>query len=106
MENSFIHGFRDMEEAGAILVRVRFSDGRAEVLIRDNGNGIAPDKVRQLNETRFSQSENGADHAGHTTGLGLGNVYERLRYFYDREDVMSVRSGAGQFTEMQVNLYY
>ncbi len=106
VENSFIHGFRDMEEAGGILVRVRFSDGRAVVLIRDNGNGMPAERVRQLNETRFSHSGNGSDHAGHTTGLGLGNVYERLRYFYDREDVMSVRSAAGQFTEMQVNLYY
>lgn len=106
VENSFIHGFKDMEEESLILVRVRFKADRAEVLIRDNGGGMSQEKVRQLNDSRFSQTGNGQDHAGHTTGLGLGNVYERLRYFYDRDDVMSVRSVARQFTEMQVNLYY
>lgn len=106
VENGFIHGFKDMEEAGLISVRVRQLKNSVQVLIRDNGNGISEEKVRLLNESRFSAEISGSDHSGHTTGLGLGNVYERLRYFYDREDVMSVRSVLGQYTEMQVNLYH
>lgn len=106
VENGFIHGFKDMEETGQITVEVREFKDHVRVLIRDNGNGISPEKVRQLNETGFKSAETGADHAGHTTGLGLGNVYERLRYFYDRPDVLSIRSVPHQFTEMQVKLYH
>ncbi len=105
VENGFIHGFKNMEEAGAIMVQVRQFPDHVRVLIRDNGHGIPPEKVRRLNETGFRVEENASDHIGHTTGLGLGNVYERLRYFYDERDVLSVRSVEHQFTEMQVKLY-
>ncbi len=105
MENGFIHGFRDMEEIGLITVTVRQYPDHIRILIRDNGNGIPEDKVKQLNEEGFRHDQSGAEHSGHTTGLGLGNVYERLRYFYDHEDVLSVRSVEHQYTEMQVKLY-
>lgn len=105
MENGFIHGFRDMVEAGIISVVVRQAADHVKVLIRDNGHGIPEEKVRRLTEKGFKQEHNGTEHAGHTTGLGLGNVYERLRYFYDRDDVLSIRSVEHQYTEMQVKLY-
>lgn len=108
MENGFIHGFKDMEEAGFITVAVRQYPDHVRVTIRDNGHGIPEEKVRQLNDRKFRLEQGGNEHAGHTghtTGLGLGNVYERLRYFYDRDDVLSVRSVEHQFTEMQVKLY-
>lgn len=105
VENGFIHGFKNMEEAGQITVQVRQCQDHVRVLIRDNGHGMPPEKVRLLNESGFRSEEGGADHIGHTTGLGLGNVYNRLRYFYDREDVLSVRSREHHFTEMQVKLY-
>ncbi len=105
VENGFIHGFKNMEEPGVISIQVRQFSDHVRVLIRDNGHGIPKEKVRLLNETGFRVDDNGSDHTGHTTGLGLGNVYERLRYFYDRDDVLSVRSVENQFTEMQVKLY-
>lgn len=105
VENGFIHGFKNMEEAGSISVQVRQFADHIRVMIRDNGHGIPPGKVKLLNENGFRAEDNGTDHTGHTTGLGLGNVYERLRYFYDREDVLSVRSVEHHFTEMQVKLY-
>ncbi len=106
MENGFIHGFRDREEAGYISVNVRSFEDHIRVTIRDNGHGIPADRVRLLNESGFRLEQNGNSRTGHTTGLGLGNVYERLRYFYERDDVLSVRSVVNQFTEMQVKLYH
>jgi len=106
IENAMIHGFRDREEVGIIdIVSERIPEG-IQVTVKDNGRGISPAKVEEMNRMQFQKNSMTHEQEGHTTGLGLANVYERLKRFYGREDVLWVESEEGQSTTMILKLYW
>ena len=41
-----------------------------------------------------------SEKSGHTTGIGLYNVVQRLRLFFDCEDVIAVESEPGKGTKV------
>jgi len=66
VENSIIHGFRDLDRGGIITVRGRRFDGQVIFEILDNGRGISERSI----EGAFADSG---------TGLGIANVNERIQ---------------------------
>lgn len=114
VENALNHGLKDYEAGGRVDVIVRPLGEDVEVLVRDNGRGMASAKIRQALDHNASQPQQPFDlqpalsesrHAGaaakhesratHATGAGiaLSNVVNRLRLFYHREDVIDILSG-------------
>ena len=76
VENSIIHGFKDLEGKGKIVVLIEAVEDFLSIKITDNGEGIPDGKINSLFE-----SKNRYTHKGHTTGLGVSNVKERLELF-------------------------
>ena len=74
IENALIHGFKSQMRDGRIVVRAKMTEDQVELSVEDNGDGMDSAVLEELNSKRFSQS---VRREGHTTGLGLGNVYER-----------------------------
>lgn len=101
IENALIHGFKNKTEAGRIHVQARLIDNNVQVEIIDNGEGIEYSEIIRLNQGDFTRL---ADRGGHTTGLGLGNVYERLRHFFEVEHLMHFDSVVSQYTKVTLTL--
>jgi len=103
VENSLIHGFEDKEDTCIVNISVVKDGDGAAIRIRDNGQGIEPDRLYELVENQFDIEED-EDRKGHTTGLGLSNVYQRLCNFYGDANVLIMESELHRFTEITVRI--
>lgn len=90
IENALGHGLGGVEWEKQIWFYVGQKNEDAVIFIRDNGVGIPEPVLRELNEEGTSRSETKKDTGN---GVGLFNVRERLRLYFDRADVMTVESG-------------
>jgi Putative regulator of cell autolysis len=96
VENALIHGIEDLESGGKIEVKAFRDEEFAVISVSDNGLGMD-------NQT-LAQIQNGNRLSGHTTGLGLHNVRERLRLFYSQEDLFTIQSIPNHGTTIQIKL--
>lgn len=102
VENSVNYGIRNIDWQGRINLTVTREDGYICVSIRDNGIGMSQDKIERIMEGRLERQE----LSKNSNGVGLDNVIQRLRLFYDREDVLEITSvGPNMGTEVAVKLY-
>ena len=102
VENSVNYGIRNIDWQGRIDLTVTREDGYICVSIRDNGIGMSQDKIDRIMEGRLERQE----LSKNSNGVGLDNVIQRLRLFYDREDVLEITSvGPNMGTEVAVKLY-
>lgn len=88
VENAFIHGLGDKEEGGQISIIIKKVKGYAQISVEDNGKGMKDYK----------------QHIGHTTGIGLSNVVERLELYSDKKDVIEIISEPGEGTKINILL--
>ncbi|HHT47816.1 MAG TPA: histidine kinase [Firmicutes bacterium] len=96
VENALIHGVEQLEEGGEIKVRAYQNDESVIIDVSDNGLGMDSETVKRLQE--------GRKVSGHTTGLGLWNVRERLRLFFGRENLLEIMSIPKQGTTIRLVL--
>jgi two-component system sensor histidine kinase YesM len=74
VENAIAHGIRHVEHKGFIHIRVHKNEEFLEFLVKDNGFGISPTVVQQLNNHTFFSRGSG--------GFGINNIQERMQLFY------------------------
>lgn len=101
IENALIHGFKNKTDPGEVRICSTSKWPFVEVTIVDNGEGMTKEQLERLNQGCFTKL---SDRGGHTTGLGLGNVYDRLRHFFDNDEVMSFASEVTSFTKVTIRL--
>ncbi|MGM0903678.1 MAG: sensor histidine kinase [Bacillota bacterium] len=100
VENAFIHGIEPYEQRGMIEIE-GYAQGESIVLkIRDNGIGMDQEKINML----LDKSTNTTESTGHSTGLGVKNVFRRLELFYQSKERISIESGIGQGTTIQLEI--
>ena len=82
VENTIIHGFPDSGRPGEIDISIQYTEeGNISIEIKDNGVGMSPDLVRQLNSY-----DGRADTLGKT--IGVRNVITRIKLYYgDKGDI-------------------
>ena len=80
VENSLYHGVRLKGEKGIIKVSVYEKDQRVHIVVYDSGVGMNSEQIESLMNENNNKS------------FGLKGTIERIRYYYDMEDVL--RSGA------------
>jgi len=94
VENAVNYGIRDIEYEGEIRLKVVQEKDTILIIISDNGTGIDQATIDRImnaklkNQVEASQSHNTRD----SNGIGLGNVINRLRLYYDKEDVFEIKS--------------
>jgi len=101
IENALIHGFKNKTENGTISIVAYSSPQEVIIEITDNGEGITQSDLEKLNLGDFA---NMSDNGGHTTGLGLGNVFERLKHFFDAPNLMRFESQMDTYTKVTITL--
>jgi len=104
VENAFIHGLANVTKNGEIYLNVVVEADLVIVEVIDNGQGMSKAKI-----SRIMGEGNSFDvaHEHHLTGLGLTNVIERIKLFYnveDTNDVIAIYSVEGEGTTVVLKI--
>lgn len=102
VENAIIHGIEPKEEGGVLRVHVFHSLHKANkglgIIVEDNGDGI---EQRRLEAIKNKQANR---EMGHTTGIGLSNVWNRWIIMTGEDDSFNIDSRWNQGTRVTMNL--
>lgn len=96
VENAIAHGIRHVEHKGFILIYVHKNEEFMEFLVKDNGYGISPSMMQQLNNQTFVSTGCG--------GFGISNIKERLQLFYGDSCSLLYTSPAQGGTEVTLRI--
>jgi len=102
VENAIIHGIEPKEAGGRVRIKVFTREDWVIIKIIDNGMGIARARVESLLSGTIP--DDGAKKQGHTTGIGLANVRERLLLFSKDLHCLKIRSREGWGTVITIRL--
>lgn len=84
IENAIYHGIKNRIEEGSIQVKAYIENERIVFKIIDNGYGIKEDKINQIYETFKNPEIN--------DGVGVKNVYMRLKLYYGEDADLTIES--------------
>ncbi|HEY5588526.1 MAG TPA: histidine kinase [Candidatus Paceibacterota bacterium] len=118
VENCIKHGLKHKisqeNSIGKIHISTFIDDDKVRCEISDNGVGMTNDKLQMLrnnmktpeiNIQEHLQSNNIEKYTLKTTGgIGLKNVYERIRLFLGNEYKITIYSKVGQYTKVILKL--
>ncbi|QHQ61869.1 HAMP domain-containing protein [Anaerocolumna sedimenticola] len=89
VENAYIHGVSKFEDGGTIELKTAKDENRLYITISNTGDEFPEETIESiLNRKLKAQKE--TSKKGHTTGIGLDNVLNRLRLFYEENNVMNI----------------
>lgn len=94
VENAFVHGVSNSRTDNLITITVTRQDQTLLYIIEDNGNGIAPELVTELN-SRNSRH-----------GFGIRNTNERIKLLFGEEYGITISSTPGKGTRILVKQPY
>lgn len=101
VENAFKYGIKDLEFTGRIELTVQRTGDGIRISIWDNGNGISKERISQILEGPAPVTGNVKE----SSGLGMHNVKERLKLFFDNRSVLDIESeGEGMGTEIIITI--
>lgn len=96
VENATIHGIGNMEKGGVINISLDRSDTVVRMSVQDNGAGMNEETRQKILNCHKFESE----ISGHMTGIGIYNVVQRLKLFFNYDDVIEVKSAPGKGTKV------
>lgn len=104
IENCIKHGLQDSEK-GKVTLTVNENPAYILISISDNGNGMADNTrdaiMNSSSQDNFSVSTDGEQN----TGIGLINVYSRLRLYFKRDEVFDIlKNDSGTGTRFMVRI--
>ena len=132
VENAVFHGLEQKLGDGKVKVRLWKSQGRIRIMVQDDGSGISAEKLKELkksydkpdylpeyNESRvpdFMKPLNEVAGTGRdlhrpddegtkkSSGIGIGNILERLRLFYGKTYTFIINSTEGEGTNVSITV--
>ncbi len=105
VENACIHGIGEKEEGGRIDILVYRDEKDGLIEIVDNGVGMD----KQVIDGIYSKASGGEampekPKKGHTTGIGITNVIQRLRLYFKKDDIIDISSVKGEGTRIVIRI--
>lgn len=107
VENSVNHGIRDIEYDGEICISVHMDEAYIDIIIMDNGAGMEQQVIDKVMNSKLGDRETRKERTvlKDSNGIGLGNVINRLRLYYEREDVFEIESdGINRGTKVTIHI--
>lgn len=98
VENAIYHGIECMPDEGLIQISASLVDHKVLLQVKDNGLGMGPELLNQVH-LGLIKSENGS-------GVGVKNVYERIRLAYGKEYGLVYESQLEEGTTVNVWIPY
>lgn len=100
VENATIHGIGNLEQGGVIGISIRRKNHEVRISVHDNGAGMSEETRKKIVEGQCSENES----SGHMTGIGIHNVVQRLKLFFNYEDVIEVESAPQKGTRIVLKI--
>ena len=95
VENAIVHGLGEKPEEGAMIKIKAYLDSSYLCFdIEDNGFGMLPDKIEEI----YQSFKDKTIHRG----VGLSNVYQRIRIFYGEKADIIVDSSLDDGTKISI----
>ncbi len=103
VENSIFHGLERCSRKGTVKVCARLEDGEAVIEISDNGYGMSEEELRGL-RLRLKDSKQMEANAGEGSGVGMVNIYQRLKILYGGQALFRMESQLEEGTRITLKL--
>jgi len=97
VENSIYHGVRLKGEKCVIRITTRMEEDGLHIFVYDSGVGMGDDMIENV-----LGNNNVEDDAKVLSGFGLRGTINRIRYYYDFDNVVQIRSESGEYTEVEI----
>lgn len=98
VENAIFSGIEPSGKNGTIQINIYAGDGILYLLVRDDGVGIAPDKIsRLLTDTERVKGSR-------MSSIGIANVDRRIKLTYGEAFGLTVTSELGVYTEIMIRI--
>lgn len=86
VENAIQHGLNDYSSGGEIHISAKYAGQALQLTVADNGIGMSAAQLEMVRQ-KLENSDDAADHSENErhelrTGVGLRNVYKRLKLYY------------------------
>lgn len=108
VENAVNYGIRDIEYEGHIHMKVYQEEHDINVEIKDNGIGMEQELIHKIKKATMEerpQDQLNRNLSKDSNGIGIRNVINRLKLYYQREDVFDVESlGKNKGTTVRIKL--
>ncbi|WP_127579599.1 cache domain-containing sensor histidine kinase [Paenibacillus koleovorans] len=98
IENAIYHGIKPMNGEGLITVKGSLEGGHAVLRVADNGVGMAPEKVDQINRELADKHWISGNH------IGVKNVNQRIKLTFGESSGLHIASYLGKGTEITVRI--
>jgi two-component system sensor histidine kinase YesM len=96
VENAIYHGINARRGGGKIVIIAKKRNNQLYFSVTDNGKGILPEKMREINEMLLRKKS--SDHQGY----GVFNVNERIRLVFGDEYGLVFHSVYGEGTTVEI----
>lgn len=95
VENAVLHGIEPNPEGGHINISVSGENGWVNLRIENDGVGVSHERLEEL-RTGLNNCSVLADGASKFNGVGMNNVYQRMKYLYKDSFKMHLDSPSGK----------
>jgi sensor histidine kinase YesM len=104
VENAVNYGIRNIDYKGLIQLSVYQEEENINIKIEDNGAGMDQNTIDRIMQAKMNGKSIGNDENNEpvindinimsrdSNGIGLGNVINRLRLYYNKDDVFEISS--------------
>ena len=96
VENSIYHGLKNRVDAGLILIEGHMEESNLILSITDNGYGMSEEKIQDL-YAKFNNPDL-------NDGVGLKNVYQRLKLYYGEKSYLKIFSEEDEYTKIVISI--
>lgn len=79
-----------------IKITTKMREDGVHIWVYDEGIGMDPEQIEKLKARESVQQNPGAG------GFGLMGTIDRIRYYCGRDDVVTIRSEKGEYTEIEI----
>lgn len=104
VENACIHGIGNLENGGTVFVKTSKVGNKIRIIIEDDGNGMEKENIIKVLNSSNREELYKRPKKGHTTGIGLSNVINRLRIFTQNECEVEIISEKSKGTKIIIHL--
>lgn len=95
VENSMLHGLRELSKRGYIWVRIEAQGNEMKVSVKDSGAGMKQEELEKLREQINSD---------HDRSIGLVNLNRRLRLHYGAGSALCLNATPGEGMEVSFRI--
>jgi sensor histidine kinase YesM len=104
IENAFMHGIEGMADGAKIELHIYQENSMVCIDVIDNGVGMDQQTIdRLLNPSDEEEVSVNKKGSGHSTGIGMRNVIDRLKLF-NKDCNIYISSTLGQGTKVSIQL--